>query len=199
MAYSDYGGFAYRNGERIIGRSDCAICDDGFMASPGIWPGWVKIAKAVKGGQDLEKARQAIATCEMFHVLLGDGPITIGMYKQSHISVWRQKTAEPLSSHGISSAFMSDYAEGNYLRVDDCCDKGPYTFYFEGDCLTLIYEQTDNYYSFVEWKQNDGVVWHGFSGYGVGAGFEDCQYGYSTQDCEDRLFELFLFSREERS
>jgi hypothetical protein len=32
-------------------------------------------------------------------------------------------------------------------------------------------------------EQSNGTVWHGFSGYGVGAGLEDAGYGYSTNDC----------------
>jgi hypothetical protein len=34
-------------------------------------------------------------------------------------------------------------------------------------------------------------VWHGWSGYGVGAGLEDCGYGYSTEDREDVLRALW--------
>ena len=37
----------------------------------------------------------------------------------------------------------------------------------------------------------DLARWHAFSGYGVGAGLEDAGYGFSTQGCEDRLWELF--------
>lgn len=35
------------------------------------------------------------------------------------------------------------------------------------------------------------TFWHGWSGYGVGAGLEDAGYGYSTDEREERLWELF--------
>lgn len=38
--------------------------------------------------------------------------------------------------------------------------------------------------------QPDGVVWTGFSGYGVGAGLEDAGYGYSTEEREDKLLKF---------
>jgi len=43
----------------------------------------------------------------------------------------------------------------------------------------------------VQLEQPDGTVWHGWSGYGVGAGLEDAGYGYSTDACERRLWEIF--------
>ncbi len=35
MAYSDYGGFGYRNGEKVIERSDAVLTPEGMKSTPG--------------------------------------------------------------------------------------------------------------------------------------------------------------------
>lgn len=42
----------------------------------------------------------------------------------------------------------------------------------------------------------DGTIWNSFAGYGVGEGFDEIAYGYSTAYCEKRLKELFPDSFE---
>ena len=49
----------------------------------------------------------------------------------------------------------------------------------------------DNYYVYARLTQPDGNVWHGWSGYGVGAGLEDAGYGFSTADRESKLRDLW--------
>ena len=61
----------------------------------------------------------------------------------------------------------------------------------DGCKVELIYTQEDNYYVYARLTQPDGNVWHGLSGYGVGAGLEDAGYGYSTSEREIMLWELF--------
>jgi hypothetical protein len=57
MAYSDYGGYAYRNGKRVEDRSDATISPDGdVFGSPGIWPGFA--AYAAGGKDEYEKRRE---------------------------------------------------------------------------------------------------------------------------------------------
>ncbi len=196
MAYSDYGGYAYRNGEHILTRSDCAICSEGMMSSPGIWPGFAMMMEASEKGGNLEEARQKALNCNIMHVLLGDGPITVGLYKQSSISLWKGMDPLPLAPF-VDEQYISDWKEGNFFSVWDWDEEqgssynNPPEIQIEGNRLSIICEESDNHYSYVQWVQPDGVIWHGFSGYGVGAGFEDAEYGYSTEEQEDRLFELF--------
>ena len=48
MAYSDYGGYAYRNGERVDDRSDATITPDGdTYGTPGSYPGFALLAAGV--------------------------------------------------------------------------------------------------------------------------------------------------------
>jgi hypothetical protein len=59
-------------------------------------------------------------------------------------------------------------------------DTQPTVFAIDGHELAVHWREEDNYYVYARLQQPDGVVWHGFSGYGVGAGLEECGYGYST-------------------
>lgn len=72
MAYSDYGGYAYRNGKRVEARSDATISPEGdVFGSPGMWPGFAAYAA---GGMDgYEKRRDWPSG----HAVLGDGPIYV--------------------------------------------------------------------------------------------------------------------------
>jgi hypothetical protein len=74
MAYSDYGGYAYKNRQRVVERSDAVLSPEGIKRTPGMWPGWT-----------LEEGRSGVS----FHVLLGDGPIFVGLFKQSSLSIHR--------------------------------------------------------------------------------------------------------------
>ena len=57
--------------------------------------------------------------------------------------------------------------------------------------LEVTKEYRDNWFQYVKLTLPDGTVWTGFSGYGVGAGLEDCGYGYSTEKIEGRLKQLY--------
>lgn len=155
MAYSDYGGYAYRNGQRIEERSDACLTTEGIKSTPGMWPGIV-IPEGRSGGS--------------YHALLGDGPIHVGLYKQSYVEVFKHREALP---------------------TDFDSDRGEDAVEIDGWKVEIKYEESDNYYVYVRVIQPDGVVWHGFSGYGVGAGLEDAGYGFSTEDREESLFEYF--------
>ncbi len=159
MAYSDYGGYAYRNGEHVIDRSDVVLSPEGLKSTPGVWPGFV-LDEGRNGGSH--------------HVILGDGPIFVSLYKQSCLRVYR------LSEQIDLPEFDSDSHDEN----------NPFVFEVDGVKITAVFECSDNYYQYVKIEQPDGTVWTGFSGYGVGAGLEDCGYGFSTEDQAQRLAEI---------
>lgn len=160
MAYSDYGGYAYRNGIRDEQRSDAVLSPEGIKSTPGSWPGWT-----------IPEGRYAAS----YHVLLGDGPIFVGLYKQSTIRLHRL---------GEEIELPADFVE------DDDADSAS-RFEIDGYTLEAIRLQTDNHYIYARLTQPDGVVWTGFSGYGVGAGLEDAGYGFSTDACEETLRSRF--------
>lgn len=179
MAYSDYGGFAYRNGAHEIDRSDAVLSPSGIKSTPGMWPGWV-----------LEEGRSGGS----YHVILGDGPIFVTLYKQSGLGVHRLGEALDVTTlivdpregdiesyngrNYINTAAFKDGKRACLLRVDD-------------HEIEVHWLEEDNHYQYCRLKQPDGTVWTGWSGYGVGAGFEDGDYGYSNGDRDDTLEMLF--------
>lgn len=194
MSYSDYGGRAYRNGKHIEERSDATISPDGdIFGSPGMWPG---IAAYIEGGEDEYKRRREWPSG---HVILGDGPIYVVLYKQSGITIHRGP--EILDKLELLKDMPSDavvvwtdkkgeknrWLNTEYFKVtEDCC-----IFEVDGWRIEVFFLFEDNHYQYVKLTQPDGNVWHGWSGYGVGAGLEDCGYGFSTEDRDDTLRSLW--------
>ena len=184
MAYSDYGGYAYRNGSRVEDRSDAVLSPEGIKSTPGMWPGWT-----------LEEGRGG----NSFHVILGDGPIFVCLYKQSRLSVYNlgQKIdIDPLilAEHPNALTVWSD-KDGKthqWIETDYFKDKEiPWKIEVEGHTIECRWVERENHYQFVKLTQPDGNVWTGFSGYGVGAGLEDAGYGYDTCEQESRLHNHF--------
>lgn len=195
MAYSDYGGYAYRNGRRVEERSDATITPEGdTFGTPGAWPGFGMLAAGVPH----EEVQKRIEWPNG-HAVLGDGPIYVVLYKQSYLSIYRGpnkldslaflKDAPEAAievwkdKEGIEHRWLN---EDHFKTTEECC-----VFEVDGYRVEAFFRIEDNHYQYVRLIQPDGNVWHGWSGYGVGAGLEDCGYGYSTSDREDMLKELW--------
>lgn len=189
MAYSDYGGYAYRNGVRVEERSDFTITPDGGFGTPGAYPGFAMIA----AGASQDAVMQAMSY-PRGHAVLGDAGLFVTLYKQSSVEAYRGM--EPVN---IGALIRAKYPEavkvtehspdgyinlGYFRSIDPPCE-----LEIDGHKLSIHWTHTDNYYVFAQLVQPDGTVWTGFSGYGVGAGLED--YGYSTDEQVDTLFALF--------
>lgn len=181
MAYSDYGGYAFRNGVRVEERSDCRIAPDGMIvSSPGCWPGWVNIG-------DPEKKEQE-GSWPMEHVVLGDGPFYVGLYKQLNVSIYDKNKFISHIEESITSTIKDEEKKvKHFTQLTGKVDSTPQPEYI----VTTVFTDEDNYYSYVKLEQPDGVIWCGFSGYGVGAGLEDADYGYSTEKRVKMLKEFF--------
>lgn len=162
MAYSDYGGYAYRNGLLVIDRSDAVLSPDGIKSTPGQWPGWT-----LKEGRDGGS----------HHVLLGDGPIFVSLYKQSYVGVYRLGDSLDLvplldGDFPDDAIYVSNSGQKS-IKYDYFRDnKLPCNLAVDGHKVQIVWKLTDNYYCFARIEQPDGAFWCGFSGYGVGAGFE---------------------------
>lgn len=190
MAYSDYGGYAYRNGERVEERSDAVLTSDGLKSTPGVWPGWV--LPEGRGGNS-------------FHVILGDGPIHVGLYKQSTVSIFND--GEEVSLVGLVKAqhppeaikvYAHDKSRTEYVDEETFMDdERDLVVSVAGHTLEVFWTQDDNYYVYARLTQPNGVKWMGWSGYGVGAGLEDAGYGYNTSDREDEAHMHWLNVDEE--
>jgi|GEM_PF-769254 len=193
MAYSDYGGYAYRNGARVEERSDFTITPDGGFGTPGSYPGFAMIAAGATKEQVLKTMDNPRG-----HAVLGDGPVFVTLYKQTTTDIYRgmekldlttiAKQVEP----GDIRTTEWNGAPYSYLDHDEMI-KGSRAAIFEVDgCIIEVrYTHEDNYYQYVKLTQPDGTVWHGWSGYGVGAGLEDCGYGFDTGERESTLTDFW--------
>lgn len=172
MAYSDYGGYAYRNGEKIIERSDAVLTTDGLKSSPGIWPGFV-IPEGRGGG--------------CYHVIAGDGPVHIGLFKQSSTYLFVDGKELNIADFvpELHKEAVREYDTGTYVDTDYFLNREiPLIFDIEGHKVELFYDYADNYYQHLRLTQPDGAVWIAWSGYGVGCGFDDGDYGFSSSNVE---------------
>ena len=161
MSYDEYGGRVYRDGVRIRSREDAPICVQ-----------W---------------------SC---HAVLGDGPVKLGLYKQSDVLV--VVDGEELDVTGL----LVDPPEGAVYRPERLNSDVLVTEVFRrsgrpcvmeaGGCrMEVFFTDEDNYYQYARLTQPDGMVWLGWSGYGVGTG-DDAYYGdYSAAERDRRLMELF--------
>ena len=186
MAYSDYGGYAYKNGERVVERSDAAITADMAVGTPGMYPGF----------------SQELRECPMGHAILGSGPIYVLLYKQSSIGVYRNQEHIELLQIAVDPLTVSWEVDGKvatWIDDDEYRDSGKIlTARVDGVTIFIRWIEDDNYYVNVALIEPDGTEWMGFSGYGVGAGLEDAGYGYSTADCESKLFDGWLEKAKEQ-
>ena len=177
MAYSDYGGYVYRNGKRVVERSDWTITDDGKgFVSPGTYPGFTAL---------LANRQDVINDHNYGHAVLGTGPFYVLLYKQSTVNVYHKTTV--ISTHTFPWKVMDE---------TKICGFDSYYPYNSEDSkrnayLNVIWTHEDNFYVYAELEEPDKTIWHGFSGYGIGAGLENCGYGYDTDARIRKLAELF--------
>lgn len=184
MAYSDYGGFAYRNGKKVEERSDCEINRETVIGHPGEWPGIHNV---------LNKTNWPY-----HHVVLGDGPIFLGLSKQSYANLY--DLADSMEGSDIKTIDLAeclsrkvpealgDYEGEPYIETDYFREKGvPYVGAYKTWRIEIFYTEEDNYYQYCRVEQPDGVIWCGWAGYGVGAGLEDGGHGYSSEARDEML------------
>lgn len=193
MAYSDYGGYAYRNGKRVVERSDATINPNGdIFGSPGMWPGFAAILSG--GKEEYEKRIEY----PYGHVVLGDGPIYVVMKKQSIINIYygqeKLDICALINSDHVPhiESYDRDGETIKYLNIEHFVkNEEMCSFEADGWKLDVYFLEEDNFYQYARLTQPNGNVWHGWSGYGVGAGLEDAGYGFSTKEREDMLWQLF--------
>ena len=154
--------------------------DGELHATPGIMPAW----QAFWSGQTREAIESLMAPMSVTgHAVLGSGPMQVVLYKSTDLLiVMKGKT---LVSAGPDPEYENNdfYPVGVYcatmLRLKDQFD------------LSVIWVCTDNYYQYVELREDSGDTWHGFSGYEVGPGFSQPENLVRTAECERKLAELF--------
>lgn len=162
MAYSDYGGYAYRDGIRLPERSDCKITPLGVM-----------------------KASE-------WHVIIGDKPIYICLYKQTYVSYWDDEKELDLVPLVKDQDVIDEYLGRRFINSEKLRKaKKPLILDGLGYKTTIWWLDEDNIYQYVRAEHQNGTIWHGWSGYGVGAGLEDESRGHSTKEREKTLLSLW--------
>lgn len=166
MAYSDYGGRAWRNGIEQVDRSDCVITQRILLSTPGAWPGWT-----------IPEGRAGMS----FHAVLGDGPLYLTLYKQTYSQVFRGTDKVEIPQ---LMAFQDQVWGGIDTKpVAEAHTPTHLEFRVDGHRVDLWYTEEDNIYQYARMIQPDGVEWSGWAGYGVGPGLEDFKvYPYTDED-----------------
>lgn len=85
MAYSDYGAFAYLNGERRTDKEDVGVYDTDEASLP---PGLRVYANILKRPDGCERFEQS------HHGVMGDGSVRVGCYRQGWPEVYEWEEDE---------------------------------------------------------------------------------------------------------
>lgn len=189
MAYSDYGGKAYRDGVWIEDRSDCVILpSEEILSSPGMWPGFAVLTAGATWKQVAD-----LTNLPTGHALLGDGPIYLVLYKQSTVKLYRGFEELDIVSLANVPEERSLTFEGNIWIDTDMYSsrEEPLVFVVDEHEITIWWTYEDNYYVYAQVKQPDGTCWQGWSGYRVGVGFNEEEETYSSSKRDEMLRELF--------
>ena len=164
MAYSDYGAYVFRNGKRISERSDTPLPELAMRSTPA----------------------------GFYHGVLGDGPIFVGLYKQIDLSVFRGADRIELLDIISPNHRPLICPDGKWLDRDRYLQaRKPCRLKIDKHKITVYWLYEENYYQFVKLEQPDRVTWHGWSGYGVGAGLESGRHGYITEKQNERLLKFY--------
>ena len=194
MSYSDYGGCAYRNGVQIDERSDAVITDVAESA-PGVYPGFAFMAQGVPN----DDISRTIHDNPHGHAVIGDGPLYVGLYKQSDVLVWLSGTKLRAEDYAVDTPddYWSEFDGTRHFQPTrtigvDGATRAEASFVFpEGSRLDVVWLVEDNYYQYARLVQADGTTWAGWSGYGVGPGRHEEDYGHSTPDRDTTLVSLW--------
>lgn len=157
MAYSNWGGYAYRNGKRIVERSDCTIDPNGDLYStPGTWPGFGMLQNGVPYEDVIEQIKWPNG-----HVVLGDGPFYLVLYKNYGMLY---KGPERIDFFEYQNLNKEPWARGKtHRKVTEL-----------GDKITVVLKNTNgSMVAYAKIVHANGTKWHGFSGMSIGAGFEN--------------------------
>jgi len=163
MAYSDYGAYVFRNGERRRDKEDVALFasdEETFgMDSSEIGSGsriWVNLLHLEKTGKDPSWENH------IYHGIMGDGNIRVACYKQGLPDICE------LTEDGIhrieykTKKEGEDYFKFRYEYDDILFEYKGYHFRFESGELYIA-----------EMTEPDGTQWRCEYNYSYGARFEE--------------------------
>lgn len=152
MAYSNWGAFVYKNGERRRNKEDVGV----FDTDEGDLPSGSRIfANILKNNAT---SRETPAWKHSRHAVLGDGPVRLCGYK-NYPELWIIK------NDIVESVALPDFEvyENDEKSGDIDLDDKTYKWSFD---------QGDNTID-LRLEESDGTIWTSKCGYGIGAGFEE--------------------------
>lgn len=162
MAYSDYGGYAYRNGVHVIERSDAVLTPESdIYSTPGMYPGFGMVMDGLSYDEIMKRQQWPSG-----HAVLGDGPVHVVLRK----------------TYAIIYLNLQEYEIDEWIDYKQDLSYESTSVDVEGHKIELVHMREDNLYIYAKLEHPNSVVWHGWSGYGVGAGHESGSYGFSTPD-----------------
>ena len=160
MAYSDYGAFVYRNGERRRDKEDVAVFasdEETFGCESECVPSGLRIfaslLKAQNDGKDLTWAQH------IHHGVIGDGRVRVMCHKQGLPQIYE------LTDDGK----MEEVKYADPAGHADYFDYGVIRFEYKGH--KFVFESGHPYLA--EMTEPDGTEWRCEYDYEFGAGFED--------------------------
>ena len=190
MAYSDYGAFTYRNGERRRDKEDVGVFDTDEAAVPAGLRIWANIAKNRERGTDEWWQHSQ-------HGVMGDGPVRVACYKQGlpsgGIYFWPEGAEAPerhepqtftatpplprpavpydadnadQDAWGVYWRSLWDYEYGTFEVAHDF-GTGKYQFTFTDK------DHSDSEHYEATMTEPDGTEWRCVYDYGYGAGLTD--------------------------
>lgn len=163
MAYSNWGAFVYKDGQRRTNREDVGVFDEDEAELPSGARIFANIAKArEKYGAAGEKQP---AHEHSHHAVLGDGPVRLAGYKY-HVDLWH------LAEDGTVTNLDLDQFEvkrSEYGTVETL--KGEY----EGCRFTAELDEDSGNLIDLTLTEADGAEWTSRCGYLYGAGHMDLE------------------------
>lgn len=151
MAYSNWGAFVYKDGERRTDKEDVGVWDTEEACVP---TGLRIFANILKN-----RVRENDDWCNhSHHAVLGDGKVRLCGYKcYPYLYIW---------VNGKSEAISTRYEYGKCTYEDDI------PIEVDGETWFYSYDTGDNSVE-LTLVEPDGSVWTSECGYMIGAGFED--------------------------
>ena len=175
MAYSDYGAFVYKNGDRRTDKEDApmfASSEEAFGMDINQIPSGMRIFQNILHTRTESESRLDTLTEDqkrnlyirdhVTHGVMGDGPIRVRCYKQGLPTIWKLKD--------------DGYLEEIEYPHEDPDEYDVINFGYEG--YKFKFTNGSPYRAVM--IEPDGTTWICFYDYEFGAGFEESDFDDST-------------------
>lgn len=163
MAYSDYGAFVYRNGERRRDKEDVAVFasdEETFGCESECVPSGLRIFVSLMKARNDGEERTWVQ--HIHHGVIGAGCVRVACYKQGRPSIYELADDGEIREVKYGEDSIEDYQEFMY-------EYGVIRFEHKG--YKFVFSSGHPYVA--EMTEPDGTEWRCEYDYQFGAGFED--------------------------